>query len=74
MWTLFFSPRPVRSWDDADGVDRDRYAAFFRGMLARGVLLPPSAFETAFVSAAHGEAEIAHTLEAAGAALAEMPS
>jgi glutamate-1-semialdehyde 2,1-aminomutase len=71
MWTMFFSRRPVRSWDDADAVDRDRYAAFFRGMLARGVLLPPSAFETAFVSAAHGEAEIAHTLEAATAALAE---
>jgi glutamate-1-semialdehyde 2,1-aminomutase len=74
MWTLFFSPRPVRSWDDAEAVDRDRYAAFFRGMLARGVLLPPSAFETAFVSAAHGEAEIAHTLEAAGATLAESAS
>jgi glutamate-1-semialdehyde 2,1-aminomutase len=71
MWTLFFSPRPVRSWDDADAVNRDRYAAFFRGMLARGVLLPPSAFETAFVSAAHGEAEIAQTVEAARAALAE---
>ena len=74
MWTLFFSPRPVRSWDDADAVDRDRYAAFFRGMLARGVLLPPSAFETAFLSAAHGEAEIARTLEAATAALAETAS
>jgi len=74
MWTLFFSPRPVRSWDDADAVDRDRYAAFFRGLLARGVLLPPSAFETAFVSAAHGEAEIAHTLDAATAALAEVAS
>ncbi len=74
MWTLFFSPRPVRSWDDAEAVDRDRYAAFFRAMLARGILLPPSAFETAFVSAAHGEAEIAQTLAAAGAALVEMAS
>ena len=72
MWTLFFSPRPVRSWDDAESVDRDRYATFFRGMLARGVLLPPSAFETAFVSAAHGEAEIAQTLVAAREALAEV--
>jgi glutamate-1-semialdehyde 2,1-aminomutase len=72
MWTLFFSPRPVRSWDDAEAVDRDRYATFFRGMLARGVLLPPSAFETAFVSAAHGDAEIAETLAAAREALAEV--
>jgi glutamate-1-semialdehyde 2,1-aminomutase len=74
MWTLYFSPRPVRSWDDAAAVDRDRFARFFRGMLARGVLLPPSAFESAFVSAAHGEAEVAHTVEAATAALAEAVS
>jgi len=74
MWTLFFSPRPVHSWDDAEVVDRDRYAAFFRRLLARGILLPPSAFETAFVSAAHGEAEIAQTLEAACAAIAEAAS
>ena len=71
MWTLFFSPRPVRSWDDAVAVDRDCYAAFFRGMLARGVLLPPSAFETAFLSTAHGETEIARTVEAAREAIAE---
>jgi glutamate-1-semialdehyde 2,1-aminomutase len=74
MWTLFFSPVPVRSWDDAGAVDRGRYSAFFRGMLERGVLLPPSPFETAFLSAAHGDAEIALTLEAARATLAEIAS
>ncbi|HEY3215029.1 MAG TPA: glutamate-1-semialdehyde 2,1-aminomutase [Candidatus Eisenbacteria bacterium] len=71
MWTPFFSPRPVRSWDDAAAVDTRRHAAFFRGLLARGVLLPPSAFECAFVSAAHGEAEVALTLDAARGALME---
>jgi glutamate-1-semialdehyde 2,1-aminomutase len=74
MWTVFFAPRPVRSWDDAPAVDRERHAAWFRAMLARGVLLPPSPFECAFVSAAHGEAEMAHTLEAARAAFAEVPA
>ncbi len=72
MWTPFFTPRPVRSWDDAGAVDRSRFAAFFRGLLARGVLLPPSAFECAFLSAAHGEAEIALTLEAAREVLREL--
>ena len=71
MWTPFFSPRPVRSWDDAAAVDLAAHAAFFRGMLARGVLLPPSAFEAAFLSAAHGAEEIERTLAAARAALAE---
>ncbi|HYB95185.1 MAG TPA: glutamate-1-semialdehyde 2,1-aminomutase [Vicinamibacterales bacterium] len=71
MWTMFFSERPVRSWDDADAVDRDRYARFFRAMLARQVLLPPSPFEAAFVSMAHDAAVIAETIDAARAALAE---
>ncbi len=72
MWTPFFSSTPVRSWDDAKAVDTRCHAAFFRGMLSRGILLPPSAFECAFLSAAHGEAELSRTLEAARAALAEV--
>ena len=72
MWTLFFSKAPVRSWDDAAAVDRDAYVRFFKGMLARGVLLPPSPFESAFVSLAHDEAAIARTIDAARATFAEM--
>jgi glutamate-1-semialdehyde 2,1-aminomutase len=72
MWTPFFSNAPVRSWDDAAGVATARYAAFFRAMLERGVLLAPSSFECAFLSAAHGEAEIALTIEAARHALGEL--
>jgi len=41
------------------------FARFFRGMLERGVYLPPSAFESAFLSDAHGDEEIDATLEAA---------
>jgi glutamate-1-semialdehyde 2,1-aminomutase len=74
MWTLFLSETPVRSWDDAGGVDRARFARFHRAMLAAGVLLPPSPFETAFTSAAHGEMELEHTLAAARAAFAEVTS
>jgi glutamate-1-semialdehyde 2,1-aminomutase len=74
MWTLFFAARPVRSWDDAAAVDRGAYARFFRGMLARGVLLPPSAFESAFLSLAHDDAAIDETIAAAHAALAEAGS
>jgi glutamate-1-semialdehyde 2,1-aminomutase len=71
MWTAFFAERPVRSWDDAAAVEPSRYAAFFRAMLERGQLLPPSQFECCFLSAAHGDAEIASFLAAARAALAE---
>jgi glutamate-1-semialdehyde 2,1-aminomutase len=72
MWTAFFTDRPVRSWDEARTVNRAAYATFFRAMLARGVLLPPSALESAFVSAAHGEIEIEFTLHAARAAFREV--
>ncbi len=72
MWTPFFSDRPVRSWADAGAVDTAAHAAFFRGMLVRGVLLPPSAFESAFVSSAHGADEVDATLAAAREALAEV--
>jgi glutamate-1-semialdehyde 2,1-aminomutase len=72
MWTAFFAPRPVCSWDDASVADRERYGHFFRAMLARGVLLAPSQFECAFLSAAHGPDEVDHTLAAATAALAEL--
>ena len=44
---------------------RERYAAYFRHMLASGVYLAPSQFEAAFVSTAHGDAEIDRTVEAA---------
>ena len=72
MWTLFFSKGPIRSWDDAAAVDREAHARFFKGMLRRGVLLPPSPFESAFVSVAHDGAAIAQTVDAARATFTEM--
>ncbi len=58
MLTLFFGVGRVRNAEEARGADRERFARFFHGMLARGVYWPPSQFEAAFVSLAHGEAEI----------------
>jgi len=65
MWTLFFGPARVATMADVRTADRERFARFFRGMLERGVYLPPSAFESAFLSDAHREEEIDRTLEAA---------
>ena len=54
MFSVFFVPdeRQVRNYDDARTQDTARYTAFFHAMLARGVYLPPSAYEAWFVSAA----------------------
>ena len=66
MLTLFLGPDRVATPDQARASDRDRFARFFHGMLARGVYLPPSPFEALFVSLAHGEDDIAATVAAFG--------
>ena len=58
MGTLFFRAEAVHNWDDAAGCDTERFGAYFRGMLARGHYLPPSAYETLFLSAAHTEDDV----------------
>jgi glutamate-1-semialdehyde 2,1-aminomutase len=59
MLTPFLSSTPVRDFAGARDTDRAGYNAFFHAMLEGGVYLPPSAFEAAFTSAAHGDAELA---------------
>ncbi len=63
--TLFFNDGPVTDYANAKRSDSERFAAFFRGMLERGIFLPPSQFEALFVSLAHGEDEINATVAAA---------
>ena len=69
MLTVFFHEGPVRSWAEASACDTARFGAFHQGLLARGVYWPPSQFEAAFISAAHGEVEIDRTVDAARGAL-----
>jgi len=71
LLTLFFTDAPVRNDADASRADRERFAAFHRAMLARGVMLPPSQFECCFLSLAHDRATIDAIVEAAAASLRE---
>jgi glutamate-1-semialdehyde 2,1-aminomutase len=74
MFSVFFTENEVRDFDDARAQESFRYTAFFHSMLAQGVYLPPSAFESWFVSTAHDEqavARIAAALPAAARAAAE---
>jgi glutamate-1-semialdehyde 2,1-aminomutase len=70
LLTVFFRSGVPRSWAEAGTSDRDAYSRFFGAMLDAGVLLAPSQFEAWFISAAHGEAEVAETLAAARTAFA----
>ena len=55
----------VRDFDGARACDHERFASFFRGMLARGIHLPPSGYEAIFLSLAHTEADVDATVAAA---------
>ncbi|MEO6982755.1 MAG: glutamate-1-semialdehyde 2,1-aminomutase [Edaphobacter sp.] len=70
MFTWFFTAGRVVDFASAAGSDTAAFGRFHRRMLEAGVWLPPSQFEAAFVSAAHGAAEVAMTLDAARGALA----
>ncbi|MDH3351780.1 MAG: glutamate-1-semialdehyde 2,1-aminomutase [Gammaproteobacteria bacterium] len=62
---VFTEEKAVRRFDQVAAADIERFKSFFHGMLAEGIYFAPSAFEAGFVSAAHGDAEINKTLEAA---------
>lgn len=69
MLGMFFTPGPVENFADARTSDLERFAAYFREMLDRGVYLAPSQFEALFVSIAHDNGSIDRTVEAAEATL-----
>ena len=71
LLTVFFSDGPVRSYADARECDLEAHAAFWRGMLERGIYLPPSQFEAWFPSLAHADEHVERTLAAAAGALEE---
>jgi glutamate-1-semialdehyde 2,1-aminomutase len=72
MWTWFFTKGPVTNYARAARSDTQAFGRFHRAMLDRGVWLPPSQFEAAFISAAHGDAEVKATIAAARAAFASL--
>jgi glutamate-1-semialdehyde 2,1-aminomutase len=65
MWTWFFAPGPVTDYGQAALSDTAAFGHFHRAMLDQGVWLPPSQFEAAFLSIAHGKEEVAATIAAA---------
>lgn len=66
MFGCFFSEEEsVTRFDQVMACNIDNFQTFFHGMLENGVYLAPSAYEAGFISMAHGDAEIQHTLDAA---------
>ncbi len=70
--TAFFAESSVTTWDEAASSNTGRYAAFFHGLLERGVYVAPSQFEAAFVSLAHTTEDIAFAAEQAQEAMGSL--
>jgi glutamate-1-semialdehyde 2,1-aminomutase len=70
MFGLYFSSSVPGSYAEVMTCDKDRFNRFFHAMLAAGVYFAPSAYEAGFVSAAHSDADIAQTIDAAAGAFA----
>jgi glutamate-1-semialdehyde 2,1-aminomutase len=72
MFGIYFAATAPDSYAQVMQCDKERFNRFFHAMLDAGVYLAPSAYEAGFVSAAHAEADIAFTLEAAERAFASL--
>ena len=70
--TIFFRPGGVRSNAEARESDTETYARYFRGMIARGIYLPPSQYECIFLSMAHSAEDFDRTASAMDEVLGEV--
>jgi glutamate-1-semialdehyde 2,1-aminomutase len=71
MWGVYFTAGPVRNYADARKADAALFGRWHKAALGRGVFLAPSAFEAAFVSSAHSDADIDFTIAQLDAALGD---
>ena len=72
MFSLFFAETPVTNYADATASNVDLFRKLFHHALENGVYLPPSAFETCFISTAHDEAALARTAEVLRAGIKKL--
>ena len=72
MFSLFFREERVTNYQEAKDCDTEAFAAYFEAMLEEGIYLPPSQFESNFVSAAHTEVDLEQTIEANYKALRQV--
>jgi len=72
MWTLFFNPDPVTDYNTAKKSDAAKFGRFFWAMMDRGIYLPCSQFEAAFLASVHTEEHVRQTIAAAKEALSAI--
>jgi len=74
VFSVFFTANPVHDFDDVMKTDKDKYVRAFHTLLSKNVYMPPSPFEVSFLSVAHTDQQISHTIAAWESALEEIAS
>lgn len=72
MFQIYFTEEEVVDYASALRADKEKFLEFQRGLLSKGVFLPPSQYESNFLSYAHSEEEVEATLKASEEALREL--
>ena len=72
MFTVFFNDKSVTDFDSAAASDLEAFKIYFHSMLEQGIYLPPSQFETNFLSLAHSPEDIQKTIDVAAVAFAKV--
>jgi glutamate-1-semialdehyde 2,1-aminomutase len=72
MYQIFFTNAPVTDYVCAKQSDTQMFTVYFQELLRQGVFIPPSQFETCFLSAAHTEDDLKHTISAFDKALSKV--
>ncbi|CAN0587430.1 unnamed protein product, partial [Laminaria digitata] len=73
MLTIFFNNGDaLKNFEQVKACNHDKFRAFFHAMLERGIYLPPSGYESWFVSLAHTNDDIDRTVDAARSALSDL--
>jgi glutamate-1-semialdehyde 2,1-aminomutase len=66
MFQVFFTEKPVYDYETAKTADNKKFMLYQRRLLDQGIFIPPSQWETCFLSSEHSEQDIERTIEVAG--------
>ena len=72
MFGLFFSDQDIIDFDSVDSCDLGKFTKYFNTMLKEGIYFAPSQFEAGFMSLAHTDKDIEHTIAAAKKAFSQL--
>jgi len=72
MFQVFFTPTPVTDYTTVKTADSGKFLVYHAELLRKGVFVPPSQFETCFLSDAHSSGDSKRTVEVVSAALREL--